>query len=1092
MKKTIVITLLLAVSFSFMALKDKDPKQYNVTNTRAVDSEKLDANTISTWFRNNGSFNRDPLTGQSGFEWPKGSKKFARYASGLWLGARVGNDTLVAVAYYDYEYLPGYTDNSGSPQGKDDPLYRVYKITKGFQKEQDWLQWPNSLLGNSDQGAPVYYDNFSNSWKPFDFGFQTMFYVYTDSYPESHGAGPGGTKPMKADVKQINFAFNFGGELGKIAITQWIIINRNTVPWNDCYLTIWTDDDLGDATDDLVGCDTTIDLGYTYNGVPSDPVYGIPPPAVGFDFFRGAIIFTGNPNDIAIICDGKKRVAKVGYKQVGLSSFNWFRNDNSPDGDPNNFRETYRLMSGLRKDGSPIINPIGNYVTKYRFSGDPDSGTGWIQTGPDDQRFMQTTGPFTMNPNDTQIIVAAQLITKGATNLKSVTALRRETSKFSQKLYDSCFNVPDPPPTPKLSSYAPGNGKIYLAWDDAAEKVKVKNAFSNGIYIFQGYNVYQVRAGTNGTEPNDRKLIMTYDIKDGLTEIWDSVFIPEYNNWVYGITMKGSDNGISRFIKLEKDEFTGGSLINGTPYYYSVTAYSYDSLSGAKSGTPKANESAINNGVFMVIPQVLAQGTQVFYNFGDTIATEQRDLGAMPIVILPLSLRSAAYRSTFGMVKVNDTTFTLGWTLTRGTQVLEQNNIDFSGSQDTAKTFDGFMLVHQSVTDSGVIKDATDPAKFSRNIFSNKQGWTYNPPQNVWVGGPDTSAIKKIPTNALFKGMQFDSRSLGMSFPTSANFRQLRSSIAANGLYFMGPSGQGDNITGGPLRRIRIVFDNQSPANQRLAYRYVPPLPLPNDTDFSSSPYVDMVGVPFKVYAVDPLDSSGGTPRQLNVAFVDADGNGQWDPDTTKLGKYQITYIFASDYSSTPYSGYTTRNPGQAASFLFMDIMYAWVPRVKKAPNGAPMTYSNGDVLEVYPYTITRAEFVPNRPVYYQWTVQGSVLGDKSFASTNNQMDKVKVFPNPYFGGSRLENDPFNRFIYFSNLPSECTIYIYTLNGVLARKIIRNSTDPMNSLEKWNLKNQDEISVASGMYIVLVDAPGIGTKVLKVAIFTPEERIDAY
>lgn len=78
----------------------------------------MDGNNISTWYRNNGSFNRDPVTGNSGFEWPKGESKFARYASGLWIGAVVGNDTLIAIAEYDYEYLPGYVDNKGNPQGR--------------------------------------------------------------------------------------------------------------------------------------------------------------------------------------------------------------------------------------------------------------------------------------------------------------------------------------------------------------------------------------------------------------------------------------------------------------------------------------------------------------------------------------------------------------------------------------------------------------------------------------------------------------------------------------------------------------------------------------------------------------------------------------------------------------------------------------------------------------------------------------------------------------------------------------------------------------------------------------------------------------
>ena len=57
-------------------------------------SKQLDANQIRTWFINNGTFNRDPQTGNAGFEWPVNSGLYARYTSGLWLGCLVGNDTI--------------------------------------------------------------------------------------------------------------------------------------------------------------------------------------------------------------------------------------------------------------------------------------------------------------------------------------------------------------------------------------------------------------------------------------------------------------------------------------------------------------------------------------------------------------------------------------------------------------------------------------------------------------------------------------------------------------------------------------------------------------------------------------------------------------------------------------------------------------------------------------------------------------------------------------------------------------------------------------------------------------------------------------
>ncbi|MCX7878732.1 MAG: hypothetical protein N2510_08865, partial [Ignavibacteria bacterium] len=128
-------------------------------------------------------------------------------------------------------------------------------------------------------------------------------------------------------------------------------------------------------------------------------------------------------------------------------------------------------------------------------------------------------------------------------------------------------------------------------------------------------------------------------------------------------------------------------------------------------------------------------------------------------------------------------------------------------------------------------------------------------------------------------------------------------------------------------------------------------------------------------------------------------------------------------------------------------------------------------------------------PVYYVFNVDGTVIGSNSIAQQRNDLDRINVFPNPYYGGHRLETSDFDRFVYFSNLPMMCNIYIYTLNGELVKVINRNTTDPKNSLEKWDLTNLDNIYVASGMYIAYIDAPGIGTKILKLAIMTPEERI---
>jgi hypothetical protein len=103
-------------------------------------------------------------------------------------------------------------------------------------------------------------------------------------------------------------------------------------------------------------------------------------------------------------------------------------------------------------------------------------------------------------------------------------------------------------------------------------------------------------------------------------------------------------------------------------------------------------------------------------------------------------------------------------------------------------------------------------------------------------------------------------------------------------------------------------------------------------------------------------------------------------------------------------------------------------------------------------------------------------------------MDNIYVVPNPYVGLSEIE--PTNwlpgatrgeRRIYFEHLPSRCTIRIFTINGDLVQ-IIEHEAGMDNAREFWNLLNRDGFSVAYGVYIAHIDAPGIGEKTLKFAL----------
>jgi hypothetical protein len=91
-------------------------------------------------------------------------------------------------------------------------------------------------------------------------------------------------------------------------------------------------------------------------------------------------------------------------------------------------------------------------------------------------------------------------------------------------------------------------------------------------------------------------------------------------------------------------------------------------------------------------------------------------------------------------------------------------------------------------------------------------------------------------------------------------------------------------------------------------------------------------------------------------------------------------------------------------------------------------------------------------------------------------LDKINIVPNPYYGYSDYESNQLDNRVRLTNLPEICTIKIFSVNGTLIREYDKD--EDLTYLD-WDLKNQAGIPVASGVYIIHVDVPGVGEKVLK-------------
>lgn len=92
-------------------------------------------------------------------------------------------------------------------------------------------------------------------------------------------------------------------------------------------------------------------------------------------------------------------------------------------------------------------------------------------------------------------------------------------------------------------------------------------------------------------------------------------------------------------------------------------------------------------------------------------------------------------------------------------------------------------------------------------------------------------------------------------------------------------------------------------------------------------------------------------------------------------------------------------------------------------------------------------------------------------------LDLIYVVPNPYYAYAEYEADKLDYRVKVINLPQTCTVTIYTVNGTLVRRYEKD--DPTITSLDWDLKNHAGIPIASGLYIIHINVPGVGEKVLK-------------
>jgi len=107
-------------------------------------------------------------------------------------------------------------------------------------------------------------------------------------------------------------------------------------------------------------------------------------------------------------------------------------------------------------------------------------------------------------------------------------------------------------------------------------------------------------------------------------------------------------------------------------------------------------------------------------------------------------------------------------------------------------------------------------------------------------------------------------------------------------------------------------------------------------------------------------------------------------------------------------------------------------------------------------------------------------------------LDDIGIVPNPYKGASSYEVSQLVDQVRFTNMPDQATIRIFTLAGTLVRTLEKNSASAMFP---WDLSTEDNLPIASGMYIIHIETNIEGKtqeKVLKFGVVKKRVQLNAY
>lgn len=441
----------------FIMIQDNDYYDFlDLNNIRA----RIQASGVQFWPGPDGNSPQVPYLSTNVFEFPKGSGKQTIYSSSMWIGGKdeLGFLRLAGERYRQIglDYWPGPLSIDGNDLSIDTSTViewqYVWKLTKDeiiyhkfhwFEEDYEPIQniatWP--AHGDQDMNQAQYlapfidmdgdsiYDPMVGDY-PLIRGDQCIYFIINDvrSHIETGGEALG----LEIHGMAYQFSMPDVEPMENTVFLSYKIFNRSSLTYVDTYIGLFTDFDIGDPTDDYVGCDVARGAYYGYNGDSVDgngepESYGDTIPAQGIVILGGPLMDANGADDPDDQCD--ESINGVGFgdgiednERYGMTKFLYYNNDGSPVGDPQTAMDYYYYLNAVWKDGTPMeyggnghvssgaYGPAANFMypglTDPCFWGtdgeEPYGPIDWTEGNvgnePGDRRGLSVMGPFTFEP----------------------------------------------------------------------------------------------------------------------------------------------------------------------------------------------------------------------------------------------------------------------------------------------------------------------------------------------------------------------------------------------------------------------------------------------------------------------------------------------------------------------------------------------------------------------------------------------------------------------------------------------------------------------------------------------------------------------